>query len=140
MKRKGQAMVLEQVMLFSIGVVILVTSFALFMMYQSFYLTETTQDQIIQVREYILSNIVKMATENDYESQVVLSIPERMGGNFYRISLSDIGLNLTTGPGSEVSDFSALYGLNETFTFSGMVVSDRGKIVIYKKGDSINIQ
>ena len=140
MKSKGQTLAFEQVLLFSIGVVVLISSFALFMMYQRFYITETGQDQLTQVKEFVLSNIVKLCEKTDFQSSVVLSVPKRIGNRIYRISLSDSGLNLTLEPEGEINDYSTLYGLNETFTFSGMVISERGKVLIYKKGNSIIIQ
>ena len=140
MKSKGQTLVFEQVLLFRLGVVILIASFSLFMMYQTYYISETTQDQLTQVKEYTLSHIIKLCEKNEIESTVVLSIPKIIGNGFYRISLSNVGLNLTLEPEGTLSEFSTLYGFNETFSFGGMVVSDRGKIVIYKKGNSIIIQ
>ncbi|UCC91363.1 MAG: hypothetical protein JSV39_03555 [Candidatus Aenigmatarchaeota archaeon] len=138
MKSKGQILVFEQVLIFSIGMVILITSFALFMMYQSYYLSETTQDQLTQVKEYVLSSIIKLCEKNDFNSSVILSIPKTIGNSFYRISLSPVGLNITLWPEREAGDFSTLYGLDTTFTFEpSMVVSDMGKIVVYKRGNSI---
>ena len=140
MKSKGQTLVFEQVLLFGLGIVILITSFALFIMYQSFYVSETTQDQLTQVKEYILSNIIKLAEQNELESQIVISVPRTIGNSYYRISLSDIGLNITLEPEGKEGEFTRLFGLNETFSFGGMVISDAGEIVIYKRGDSIIIQ
>ncbi len=140
MKSKGQILVFEQVLLFSIGIIILITSFALFIMYQNYYITETAQDQLTQVKEYVLSHIIKLCEESDLETSVVLTIPERIGNSFYRISMSNIGINITLEPEGKINEFSTLYGLNETFSFSGMVISDKGKIVIYKKRNSIIIQ
>lgn len=132
-KLKGQILVFEQVLIFGIGVAIFVTSFALFVMYQNYYTSSSTQDQITGVKEYVLSNIIKIC-EKDENSSVVLPIPKIIGNNFYKISLSPAGLNVTT---EGWSDFSPLYGLDKKFEFSGMVVSDLGKIVIYKSGNSV---
>lgn len=140
MKSKGQILAFEQVLLFSLGVAILIVSFSLFMLYQNYYISETAQDQLTQVKEYILSNIIRMCEKTEFNSSIVLSVPERIGNSFYRISLSDTGLNLTLEPEGGADDFSKLYGLNETFDFNGMVISDSGKIIIYKIGNSIIIQ
>lgn len=138
MGMKGQTLVFEQVLLFSLGVVILITSFALFIMYQNFYLSKTTQDQVTQVKEYVLSHIVELCGA-EANSSAVLPIPETIGNKFYRINISNSGLEVALEPDG-ASDFSTLYGLNETFSFFGRVVSERGKIVIYKTGNSIIIQ
>ena len=78
MGMKGQTLVFEQVLLFSLGVVILITSFALFIMYQNFYLSKTTQDQVTQVKEYILSHIVELCG-SAANCSAVLPIPEING-------------------------------------------------------------
>ena len=140
MKSKGQTLVFEQVLLFTIGVTVFLISFALFMMYQNHYISETTRDQITQVKEYLLSNIIKLCEREDFNSSVVLDLPQRIGNSLYRISFSPEGLNITLEPETGLYEFSNLYGFNETFTFQGMVISDRGKIVIYKRGNSIYIQ
>jgi len=141
MKMKGQMLVFEQVLIFTISVVIFITSFALFVVYQNHYSSETSHDQLIQIREYVMSNIVEIADDMDFESSVTLSIPKRVGNDFYRIRLTNQGLNITSWPPTNATEkFSTLYDLNQTFTFSGTVASDRGKIIIYKKGNSIYIQ
>jgi hypothetical protein len=137
MKCKGQTLIFEQVLMFSVGVVILITSIALFMMYQNFYLSETSQDQITQVKEYILSQIITLCGSEEHNSSVIIEIPRTIGGFMYRITLSDIGLNITQEPKGPISDFSTLYGLNETFDFFGTAVSDMGRILLFKRDNEI---
>jgi hypothetical protein len=135
-KRKGQTLVFEQVMIFSIGVVILIMSISLFTMYQNYYTSTSTMDQLTEVKEYVLSSII-MVCEKDANSTVILTIPKTIGNNFYKLSLSSAGLNVTLESGPAMGDFSPLYGLNATFEFSGMAISDLGKVVIYKNGNSV---
>ncbi len=134
-KAKGQILVFEQVIVFGIGVAIFAASFALFVMYQNQYSFSTGQDQLTGVREYLVSSIIKTCGSEAANSSYVLAVPRTIGGSLYKIALSPAGLNLTLESGG--SDFSPLYGLNETFEFSGMVVSDLGKIVIYKSGKAV---
>jgi hypothetical protein len=140
LKSKGQTLVFEQVLLFTIGVAIMITSLALFMMYQNYYLSVTTTDHLAEVKEQIMSNIIKLSEKESLNSSALLEIPQRIGSSYYRTTLSNAGLNITLEQAEDMSDFSPVYGLNKTFNFSGSVMSDRGKIVIYKKGDSIIIQ
>jgi hypothetical protein len=102
-------------------------------MYQNHYISETTRDQITQVKEYLLSNIIKLCEKEDFNSSIVLDLPQTIGNSLYRISFSPEGLNITMEPETGIYEFSNLYGFNESFTFQGMVISDRGKIVIYKR-------
>jgi hypothetical protein len=136
-KVKGQILVFEQVLIFGIAITIFITSFALFAMYQNYYVSSSVQDQLTGVKEYVLSNIIKICEKDDMNSSVVLPIPRIIGNNYYRISLNSTGL--TVSMEGNISDFSPLYGLNEMYNFSGMVVSDLGKIVIYKYSNLIYI-
>ncbi len=136
-KAKGQILVFEQVLIFSIGVVILIISLSLFMMYQTYYLSTTTQDQLSEVKEYVLSSIIKISSEKDMNASFVLTIPKTVGSAFYKISLSNSGLNITIEPEGKAGDFSTLYGLNDSFNFTGRAVSDMGKVVIYKRDNWI---
>ncbi len=136
-KAKGQILVFEQVLIFSIGVVILILSLSLFMMYQNYYLSTTTQDQLSEVKEYVLSSIIKITSERDMNASFVLTIPKTVGSTFYKISLSNSGLNITLEPEGKAGDFSTLCGLNESFNFTGRVVSDMGKVVVYKRDNWI---
>lgn len=135
-KRIGQTLVFEQVMIFSIGVVILIMSISLFTMYQNYYTSTSTMDQLTEVKEYVLSSII-MISEKKTNSTVILTIPKTIGNNFYKLSLSPAGLNVTLESGVPMGDFSPLYGLNATFVFSGMAVSDLGRVVLYKNGNEI---
>lgn len=137
MKSKGQTLVFEQMLMFTVGIVILLTSVALFMMYQTFYVSETAQDQITQVKEYIMSSIIKLCENEEFNSSTVIEIPKTLGGSLYRISLTDSSLNITQEPEGPLNDFSPLYGLNETFSFGGMAISDVGRVVLYKRGTSV---
>lgn len=137
-KRKGQMLVFEQVLMFSIGVAIMIMAFALFTMYQNYYTSSTASDQMTEVKEYVLSSIIK-ACESEANVTMILTIPKTVSNSFYKISLSNAGLNVTLEPSSGSGDFSPLYGLNETFVFSGMAISDLGKVVVYKNGNLVTL-
>lgn len=137
-RRKGQMLVFEQVLMFSIGVAIMIMAFALFTMYQNYYTSATASDQMTEVKEYVLSSIIK-ACESDANVTMILTIPKTVSNSFYKISLSNAGLNVTLEPPSGSGDFSPLYGLNETFEFSGMAISDLGKVVVYKNGNLVSL-
>ncbi len=139
--RKGQTVVFEQVLLFTIGVAIFIACFSLFSMYQTNYLSMMKWDQLKAVKEYLVSNIIELSEKGEFESSAVLKIPRRIGNDYYRVSLSQNGLNITFFTGQRKDyDFSPLYGLNSSYTFGGIATSDRGKVIIYKKGNSITLK
>jgi predicted hydrocarbon binding protein len=137
MKMKGQILVFEQVLIFTMGIAILMVSLSLFMLYQNYYGSSSDNDQMIELKEYVISSIIRISEEKDTNSSVMLSIPKRIGNNLYKISLSNAGLNITVDNEKKTSDFSPIYSLNKTYTMSGMATSDLGKIVLYKNGNSI---
>ncbi|NIO20399.1 MAG: hypothetical protein GTN76_06570 [Candidatus Aenigmarchaeota archaeon] len=139
-KKRGQTVVFEQVLLFTISVAIFISAFALFSMYQSHYLSMTRWDQLKGVKEYMVSNIIELSEKEQFESSVVLKIPQKIGSDYYRITLSPNGLNISFFTGTAGYDFSSLYGLNASYNFSGSITSDRGKVIIYKIGNSIRLQ
>jgi len=139
--KKGQTLVFEQVLLFTIGVAIFIASFALFSMYQSSYMSVMKWDQLKAVKEYMVSNIIEISEKHEFDSSVMLEIPKRIGNDYYRLTLSPNGLNISVLAGNERDyDFSSLYGLNNSYNLSGSVTSDRGKVIIYKIGNSIKLQ
>jgi hypothetical protein len=131
---KGQILVFEQVLLFSLGVAIFIASFALFVMYHTHYLAITAEDQIAGVKEYITSNIINLVGKGDFNSSVILKIPRRINNQNYYISL-DNGVKVTLYDGTY--DFSDLSTLSESFEFEGENVLSDGEIVIYKIGNKI---
>lgn len=140
---KGQIIIFEQVLLFTMGVTIFVVCFTLFSLYQANYLTITLDDQLTGVKEYVTSNIVELSRKGEFNSTVVLKIPKTIGNEFYRIRFEGSGtatiLNISLIGGKSYKS-SELYGLDSHYNFAGDVTSDRGKIVIYKTGNSINIK
>lgn len=139
-KKSGQTVVFEQVLLFTIGVAVFISIFTMFSMYQTHYMSVSRWDQLKGVKEYIVSNIIELSEKEQFESYTILKIPQRIGNDFYRITLSPKGLNISFFTGSFDYDFSSLYGLNSSYEFSGSVTSDRGKVVIYKIGNSIKLK
>lgn len=138
-KMKAQVLIFEQVMLFVIGVGIFVVCFVVFITYQDYFLSVSVNDQLENVRNLISFNILKLSEkEDEVESFITLPISKNVVGEAYKIELSENGLNVTSLV-SGISKFSNLYALNESFNFSGKVVSTVGRIIIYKKEKRIRL-
>lgn len=132
---KGQVLVFENVLIFALGVTIFLLCYSTFTVYHSYFADTAVNDQIIKVKEFLVSNIL-LVSEREGNSTVTLNIPKRVGGEEYIIHLSRYGLNVTTGSRYR---FSSLFGLNRTFHLSGKTASLKGKITIYKRGGRIII-
>lgn len=139
--RKGQAIIFENVLIFTIGVAIFVVCYAIFNIYQYTYFNPVgTGDQLEGTRDLIASHILLLA-EKPANSTFVLDIPESVGPESYTIRLSPDGLNLTSALG--ISKASPLFGLAGAFDLSTRppagILSSEGRITLKKAGDQIYI-
>jgi hypothetical protein len=136
---KGVSMIIEYTILFMFGIIILISSLSVFTSYETYFNSVSVNDQLIAIGEYVGSNVIKLAeTGSGEDSSVTVKIPKRIGSENYVIELSAQGLNMTSEI-TRVSKQSTLYGLNQTFTFSGRVSSGAGSVIIYKTGNQIMI-
>ncbi|MBI4019768.1 MAG: hypothetical protein HY367_00425 [Candidatus Aenigmarchaeota archaeon] len=135
--RKGQVLVFQHTMLFTIAVGIFILLFAVFNIYSTYYNSTAARDQIKTVRDVLLANIIKLA-EKDGDSSAVVDLPKRIGDEEYIMELSQAGLNITTTRTS-TNIFSGLYGINETFALSGRAASGKGQVIIFKTAGTIII-
>lgn len=127
-RMKSQAVIFENVMIFAIGMMIFLSCFVVFNLYQSYYISTATEDQLNAIKELVTTNILYLTLKNA-NSSVTLKIPERVAGKDYIIELSEQGLSIGT---DEIKKHSDLFFLNRSYEFSGKIVSTKGKISIYK--------
>ena len=136
---KGVTMIIEYTILFTFGIIILISSMSVFRNYETYFNSVSVNDQLTAIGEYVGTNVIKLAeTGAGEDSSVTVKIPKRIGSENYVIELSSQGLNMTS-EATRVSKQSGLYGLNQTFTFSGRVSSGAGSVIIYKTGNQIMI-
>lgn len=135
-KLKGQEMVFELVMIFGIGVVVMTILYSAFSGYQVYYSSIGTGDSLNKVKQVMTTAILSVA-EKQGDSSMVMAIPPRIASKLYVIDLSGSGLNVST---ENTYRSSALYGLQQRFSFSGSVPSANGRVTIYKTGSQIIIE
>ena len=141
-KVKGQNLLFEQVLLFGMGVLIFIVCFSAFSIYQSFFSTVSSNDQLNQVKDLIVSDLIKLS-QKDYEvnSSIELDIPARIDGKPYIIELSNNVLNITLQGMDIISKTGVFFNLGQLdgITFSGRAISISESILIYKKANEIII-
>ncbi|MBI4175849.1 MAG: hypothetical protein HY518_01480 [Candidatus Aenigmarchaeota archaeon] len=141
--RKGQILLFQHVLLFTIGVALFMILLVVFNIYQAHYNTQAVNDQIKSVRDVLVSNIIKLL-EKEGDSSVVIELPQKLGDEEYSIELTNAGLNITTLK-TGTSLFSNMFHINETETggqkpeFRGRAISRRGQLIIFKTGRTIII-
>ena len=139
MGKKGQSLIFEQVLLFGISVALFVVMFAVFTIYQGYFLSVGGDNQLDEVKEWVSGNILKLA-EKDANSSVTIPIPRTIESEAYVITADFLGPN----PGLKIkhpskTKTSSLYSLNTYFSISGSVASVGGKIIIKKENNQIII-
>jgi hypothetical protein len=137
---KGVSVIFEYALLFMFGIIIFISSVGVFRSYEMYFNSVSADDQLTEVREYVSSNIIKLAEmSSDEESSMVVTIPKKIGGNEgYMIELSGQGLNVTS-MNTYISKHSGLFNLSRTMDLGGRVVSGAGSVKIYKTGNQIII-
>lgn len=136
--RKAQTVIFEQMILFAIGVSIFITCFAVFNMYQGYFVSLSMNDQLGQMKNWVSSHILRLIQNEDSNSSIILEIPRRIGGEEYEIQISADGINVTSLL-TMTSKKSPLFNLDEKYGFSGTANSIKRRFIIYKKGNEIII-
>jgi hypothetical protein len=136
----GQSMIFEQALLFGMGVTIFIVCYAVFNIYEDHFSHIALIDQLDEIRGWVGANTVKFVGKNpDGDGWISFAIPKRAGGQPYYITFSGNGVNITAKLTGDYS-WSPVFGLNDTYTMSGMANSNTGKCLIYKTGDKLIIQ
>ncbi len=136
---KGVVLVFEQVMLFTIGLIVFMACFVVFSSYQLYFTNTVSQNQYDQVGEMVASQIIMLSENQAVNSSVMVKVPESIGNQRYYIRLSQAGINITpfeAGRGS----FTPLASINKSMLISGVFSTMHGReFLIYKRGDQIII-
>ena len=137
-QKKAQSLIFEQVILFSIGVVIFIICFAVFNIYQNYYSSVSINDQMDQLRSWVSSNIIKLIENREANSSIILEIPRRLAGEEYEIEISNEGIRVMSLM-SMMSKETPLFNISSQYALSGKVVSTGRRFIIYKRGNEIII-
>jgi len=135
-KIKAQTLVFENVLIFGISVAIFVLCYAVFTSYQLYFSGVGNIDQMNRIKNIITSNVLFLEEKETANSSIIIRIPRKIGGQIYKIKLSNEGVNVST---SDSYVFSSLYILDNSLYISGKTTSIKGKVTIYKRGNKIII-
>lgn len=135
---KAQALSIEAVLVFGIGVTLFLSFFMVFGIYQAFFERTATGDQLQLIQDQIATAILK-AIETDGDMQIRLTIPQKAANEQYRVTLDPAGLTITT-LASGTSIFSDLYDIGADASIvlgPSEVISTSREITIYRTGNNI---
>ncbi|MCJ7450128.1 MAG: hypothetical protein MUP58_00085 [Candidatus Nanohaloarchaeota archaeon QJJ-9] len=124
--RKGQYSVIEQVILFGLGIAVLTGFLTTFQNFGEEAKQEAMDRQSRLLAELVRMNIVHLESLGE-KSSIRFSLPEKLAGEGYRINLTDDGVAVQViGTGSNYLKGCA--GLEDEYRFNGSVTN------IYNKG------
>ncbi len=139
---KAQIIVIEQVLLFGMGVAIFLICIMAFNIHNSYFSTIAANDQLNELSAVISSNIVKLSQlEENTDSFITMDIPEKIANREYTIKLDSSGLEITLHGLEELSKSCSIFSLEQSDLIfkSGEVYSKSKMLMIYKKGNEIII-
>lgn len=128
--KKGQSLIIEFILFFMI-------SFSIFAVISSFFYNqneffkERIGDRLTDIiNDVISSHIIRGVTCRSCDSvEIQGNLPSKIGGYYYRVNLTQTGLNTTLVSGKLYSRENSLFNLNKTFTFEESESKGENKIV-----------
>ncbi len=137
-KRKSQAIIFENVLIFTISIAIFILLFAVFTIYQSYFTYVTVDDQLTQLGSFLTSHVLLLAEKGDANITAVVIVPKTIGGEPYEIELKEEGsIEIST---LTTQTLKRAYLFNLPFEFiPKKIPSTRGKITLKKTGNQVII-
>lgn len=137
-KRKSQAIIFENVLIFTISIAIFIVLFAVFTIYQSYFTYVTVDDQLTQMTSYLASHVLMLAEKGETNTTSTILVPKTIGGEPYEIELKEDGNIEVSTLNTQATRRAYLYNLPFEFV-QKKVPSARGKITLKKTGNQIII-
>lgn len=135
MKRTGQYALIEQVLLFTIGISITLGFLIAFEDLTADVREDMGEAQTRLLSQYVAASAVELA-ESGSEGELVLSLPETVAGQDYVVRMGEDGVTVeTTGERHTAS----LNGLTERFDVSGAIEGREGDISLVYQGGTIEL-
>ncbi|MFB6077205.1 MAG: hypothetical protein ABEK12_03685 [Candidatus Nanohaloarchaea archaeon] len=135
MQRQGQYSLIEQVVLFALGISITIGFLVAFEDLTGDVQEDMAETQTQLVARYLASSTVELA-ESGSDGELVLSIPGTVADRVYVLRLTGDGARIQT-TGRQYT--ASLYGLTEGMAVSGSVESRAGGIALTREGSSIEL-
>ncbi|MBI2084958.1 MAG: hypothetical protein HYT71_00415 [Candidatus Aenigmarchaeota archaeon] len=113
---RGQYQVLEQVVLFGIGLIILTSVFSIFSLLGNRIDLVAGHDSFQETNMFLVSNAIEAYGQGRffYNVSITLPAPRVIGGNTYQISLNKNGIHISAIGSSAYNTSSGVYNANNT--------------------------
>ena len=133
---KGQYFTLEQMLLFTIGIVITIAIYFSLVAANEGIRSVAEEDQLNEMGRLVISGM-NVAYLSPDEITLVMEIPKKISGKSYNILVEDDGVNYNLVV--RVPDRIARIPLERKYQASGLLTGNSGIIVIEKSGGLITI-
>ncbi|UCG95248.1 MAG: hypothetical protein JSV92_04360 [archaeon] len=138
---KGQYFTLEQMLLFTIGIVMTVTIYFSLVTVNESVKGVAEEDQMYEIGKLISSQISR-AYNTPNEVTLFFNIPKKISGKGYKIYVENEGTeyNLTVELYNVTMSRKEInIPLNSEYQASGMLFSSSGRVIVTKRNDVITI-
>lgn len=113
---RGQYQILEQVVLFGIGLIILTSVFSIFSLLGDRIGLVSTHDNFQEVGLMVASNIVEAYGQGKYfyNASLKLPVPRVVGNKVYQLSINDNGVHVNATDNDAYRASLGVYNINRT--------------------------
>jgi len=136
-KRKGQYLVVEEIILFSLGLIIAFSFLAVFQVFEKEAKSQTGDEQLRILGQIVSSNILELV-ETNTTGKIEFSLPPSIGGNEYLLKLNSKGIFIQTK--NNKTYISSVFGLENKYNLQGSVESTVKKATLSLKGEQITLE
>ncbi len=113
---RGQYQILEQVVLFGIGLIILTSVFSIFSLLGDRISLVSTHDNFQEIGLSVVSNLVEAYGQGKYfyNASLKLSVPRVVGSSVYQLSINNNGVHVNATDTDAYRASSGVYNINRT--------------------------
>lgn len=134
--RKGQYTLLEQVILFALGISITIGFLFAFNNLKSTVKEDVKETQAELVSEYIASSAIELVASGA-EGRIEIAVPDSIASETYAVRLGEGGVRVQMVGQREVAP---LYGLGSRLTATGVVDSSQDALSITFVGNQLDLE
>lgn len=134
--KKGQNIVVEEVLVFGIGLVLALGLFTTFQTFGNQAQTSVAREKLSTIASYVRATIMQ-ATQIHGSGKVFMSVPHELSGSSYLIDLNTSQLAVVSADGH--SHAMQLHGVESTYALQGQAHSEADRIFVEKNGQNITI-
>ncbi|MBI3412479.1 MAG: hypothetical protein HY051_00165 [Candidatus Aenigmarchaeota archaeon] len=123
---RGQYQILEQVILFGIGLIILTSVFSIFSLLGDRINLVSVHNNFQEVGLAVASNLIEVYGQGKYfhNASITLALPRVVGNRLYQISINDNGVHINATDNDAYRASIGVYNINRTAgSLSGVELS-----------------